>query len=170
MNKRVNKCETNAELQSTCGHQTSTSHTASLTSHDEPDRWWRQGILGCEVGGRHLALPFTIVKLQCGSSDPQAAVPRVLVARPLILLGVYANWLQQRCTASHSWSFSEALEQGCPTSTHRTATQFVKDSAEGSTYVYVYRRGRDGYWIQWTLWFAKRKIRWNAAEWLNSIQ
>jgi len=120
MNKCFNKCETKAELQSTCGHQTSTSHTASLTSHNEPDRWWRQGILGCEVGGRHLALPFTIVKLQCGSSDPQAAVPRVLAARPLILLDVYANWLQQRGIASYCWSFSEALEQGWPTSTHRT--------------------------------------------------
>jgi len=121
-NKCVDKCEMNAEIQSTRRHQTSTSHTASLTSHDEPDRWWRQGILGCEVGGRHLALPFTIIKLQCGSSDPKAAVPRVLAARPLILLGVYANWLQQRGIASHCWSSLEALAQGWPISTHRTAT------------------------------------------------
>lgn len=66
------------------------------TSHNESDRWWRQGVLGSEVGRRHLALPFAVVKFKGGSSDPETAVPGILDARPLVLLVVNPNWLQQK--------------------------------------------------------------------------
>jgi hypothetical protein len=52
---------------------------------------------------------------------------------------------------------NHSVDQGWPTSTHRRATKFVKDSPETRTCVYVYIKGG----IEFTrrLLFANSKLR-----------
>jgi hypothetical protein len=45
---------------------------------------------------------------------------------------------------THCTSVLYYIRQGWPTATYSRATQLVKDSPEGRTFVYIYRKGRRG--------------------------